>query len=178
MMNQLIEYIFQDWNVNKQTSLKSRLVLALFRTSQLLLNLPYPIRLVTYLYQIFAEVLFAIELPADTKIGNNLQLQHGFSLVINHHVTIGRNCIIRHSTTIGNKVLSDGSVSSSPHIGDNVEIGCNVVILGPIEIGNNAVIGAGAVVVSDVPAHAVVAGNPAKVIRFNNIHSSLSCVGS
>lgn len=176
-MNQLSAYIFQDWEVNKQTSLKSRFVLSAFRTSQLLSNLPYPWRLVTYLYQIMTEILFAIELPSDTKIGNNFQLQHGFSLVIHHHASIGSNCIIRHSTTIGNKILSDGSVSSSPTIGDNVEIGCNVVILGPIEIGNNAVIGAGAVVVSDVPAHAVVAGNPAKVIRLNSIHSGLSYVG-
>ncbi|KAI9132422.1 serine acetyltransferase [Acaryochloris sp. CCMEE 5410] len=175
--NQLLEYIFQDWEVNKQTSLKSRVVLSSFRTSQLLLNLPYPFRLITYLYQIFTEILFSIELPANTKIGKNLQLQHGFSLVINRHVTIGKDCIIRHSTTIGNKILSDGSVSSSPIIGDHVEIGCNVVILGPIEIGDNAVIGAGAVVVSDVPAHAVVAGNPAKVIRLNRFQSSLSCVG-
>ena len=175
--NQLLEYIFQDWEVNKLTSLKSRLVLSFFRTSQLLSNLPYPLRLLTYLYQIFTEILFAIELPTDTTIGKNLQLQHGFSLVINRHATIGRDCIIRHSTTIGNKILSDGSVSSSPTIGDHVEIGCNVVILGPIEIGDNAVIGAGAVVVSDVPAHAVVAGNPAKVISLNRFQSSLSCIG-
>ncbi|MGR3274450.1 serine acetyltransferase [Acaryochloris marina NIES-2412] len=175
-MNQLLTYIFQDWEVNKQTSLKSRLVLSSFRASQLLSKLPYPFRLATYLYQIFAEILFAIELPFDTKIGSNLQLQHGFNLVVNHATTIGSNCIIRHSTTIGNKILCDGSTSSSPIIGDNVEIGCNVVILGPIKIGNNAVIGAGAIVVSNVPEHAVVAGNPAKIIRLNSIHSDLSYV--
>lgn len=175
-MNQLLTYIFQDWEVNKQTSLKSRLVLSSFRASQLLSKLPYPFRLATYLYQIFTEILFAIELPFDTKIGSNLQLQHGFSLVVNHTTTIGSNCIIRHSTTIGNKILCDGSISSSPVIGDNVEIGCNVVILGPIEIGNNAVIGAGAIVVSNVPEHAVVAGNPAKIIRLNSLYSDLSYI--
>lgn len=167
-MNHLFSHIFQDWEVNKQTSFKSRFILSLFRIAQFLSGLPYPLKFIVYLYQILSEILFSIELPFDTKVGPNLQLQHGFGLVINHQSTIGSNCILRHSTTIGNKILTDGSISASPVIGDYVEIGCNVVIIGPIQIGSHAVIGAGSVVISNVPDHAVVVGNPSRIIRFNN----------
>lgn len=52
-----------------------------------------------------------------------------------------------------------------PVIGDNVEIGANVTIIGGVTIGDSAVIAAGCVVVKDVPSGSVVAGNPARVIR-------------
>lgn len=51
-------------------------------------------------------------------------------------------------------------------IGDNVSLGCNVTIIGGVHIGNNVTIGAGSVVVKDVPDNCVVAGNPAKIIRY------------
>ena len=55
-----------------------------------------------------------------------------------------------------------------PKLGNNVTIGCHSQLLGPITIGDNAVIGAGSVVIHDVPANAVVAGNPAKEIVQKN----------
>ena len=54
--------------------------------------------------------------------------------------------------------------SACPVLGDGVDVGANSVIIGAIKIGDRAVIGAGAVVVKDVPPGAVVAGNPARVI--------------
>lgn len=51
-------------------------------------------------------------------------------------------------------------------IGNNVSIGCNVCIIGSIRIGNNVKIGAGSVVIKDVPDNCVIAGNPAKVIKY------------
>lgn len=53
-------------------------------------------------------------------------------------------------------------------IEDNVTIGPNVCIIGDITIGHDSIIGAGAVVIKDVPAYSVVAGNPAKVIKKLN----------
>jgi putative colanic acid biosynthesis acetyltransferase WcaB len=93
-------------------------------------------------------------------------------LVVNHETIIGANCILRNSTTIGNKKLADGSYSAAPKIGNNVDIGANVVIIGAITVGDNAVIGAGSVVVKDIPEGAVVVGNPARVIRTVNTASS------
>jgi putative colanic acid biosynthesis acetyltransferase WcaB len=174
-MSNFITYVLQDWKVNTETSSKCRLVLVLFRSSQIFGRLPKPFSLFSIffcgLYQILAEWILGIELPWDTQVGPNLKLQHGLALVVNHETIIGANCTLRHSTTIGNKKLPDGSYSQSPKIGCNVDIGANVVILGSLTIGNNAVIGAGSVVVKDVPEGAVVAGNPAKVIRTNNMSS-------
>lgn len=52
-------------------------------------------------------------------------------------------------------------------IGDNVTLGGNVTIIGPVHIGNNVIVGAGSVVVKDVPDNCIVAGNPARIIRRN-----------
>ena len=166
-----IDYILQDWQVNSATSFKSRLILLLFRSAQKFGRLQIPLISISsrILYQLLAEWVLGVELPWDTQIGPNLKLQHGLALVVNHEAVIGANCTLRHSTTIGNKKLPDGSCSGSPRIGNGVEIGSNVVILGSISIGDYAVIGAGSVVVKDVPAGAVVVGNPARVIRIIDI---------
>lgn len=175
-MDNFIRYILQDWQINKGTSSKSRLVLILFRLAQVgrCWSMPFSLLSIFFrvLYQILAEWLIGIEIPWDTQIGQNLQLQHGLALVINHETIIGENCILRNSTTIGNKKLADGSFSAAPKIGNNVDIGANVVIIGAIAIGDNVVIGAGSVVVKDVPEGAVVVGNPARVIRQVNMASS------
>ncbi len=53
-------------------------------------------------------------------------------------------------------------------IGDNVSLGANVTVIGNVHIGNNVIVGAGSVVIKDVPDNCVVAGNPAKIIRYQN----------
>lgn len=165
-------YITQDWQVNHATSSKSRFILLMFRSAQILSRLPGFFSLFSIFYRIFYQLIvdwvLGVDLPWDTQIGSNLKLIHSTALVVNHETIIGANCTLRHSTTIGNKQLPDGSYSACPKIGNNVDIGANVVIIGPITIGDNAVIGAGSVVVKDVPEGAVVAGNPARIIRILN----------
>lgn len=175
-MDNFINYILQDWQINKNTSFKSRLTLLMFRLNQFFAKLPSFWQKIAifyrFLYQVVIEWLLGIEIPWDTQIGKNLQLQHGHGLVVNHKTQIGENCILRNSTTIGNKKLADGSFSAAPKIGNNVDIGANVVIIGAITVGDNAVIGAGSVVIKDVPEGSVVVGNPARVIRQVNTPSS------
>jgi putative colanic acid biosynthesis acetyltransferase WcaB len=169
-MTNIVKYLVQDWSVNKDTSLKSRLVLLMFRLTKILNTLPAFLIWIAifyrFFYQVMIEWLLGIELPWDTQVGSNLKLQHGHGLVVNHNTIIGENCILRNSTTIGNKKSQNGSYTESPKIGNNVDIGANVVIIGSVTVGDNAVIGAGSVVVKDVPEGAVVAGNPAKIIRL------------
>ena len=160
--------IFCDWPANRGNP-KGQLILVLFRLAQTVRAWPDPWWLIgaPYLawYRLTVEWLLGVELRYKTKIGPGLRLYHAQALVVHEGTIIGRDCILRQSTTIGSKTLRDGAESACPVLGDRVDVGSNAVILGPIRIGDGAAIGAGAVVVKDVPANAVVAGNPARIIR-------------
>ncbi|MFY9242534.1 MAG: serine acetyltransferase [Polaribacter sp.] len=116
-------------------------------------------------YKLISDLILGCEIPASTKIGKGLIIHHGRATVLNKKVILGNNITLKHNTTIGNKEDIDGLDLGSPVIKDNVIIGPNSVILGPITIGENAIIGGGSVVTKDVEPFSIVAGNPAKLIR-------------
>lgn len=93
------------------------------------------------------------------KLGSGFWYAHPYSTILAAN-SIGDNFRCVHCVTIGN------TNKGKPTIGNNVSVGANAVIIGPIRIGNNVSIGAGAVVVKDVPDNAIVVGNPGKVIKF------------
>lgn len=161
--------LMQDWPANKG-NLKGKLVLFLFRLARMIRLAPPPLMLlgspVLVLYRIGVEWFLCIELPWNLKVGPGLRLFHGMGLVVNDQTIIGRNVVLRHTTTIGVKETLPFGTQAAPIIGDDVDIGAHVIILGPITVGNGARIGAGSVVVKDVPAGATVVGNPARVIHL------------
>ncbi|MFV0416038.1 MAG: serine O-acetyltransferase [Chthoniobacterales bacterium] len=156
--------IFQDWEVNKQNP-KGRFVLAFFRLCQIIRNWPAPFWYlgipILAAYVVIVIWIFGIELDYRTKVGPALRLYHGMGLVIHQDVIIGANCMIRHNTTIGLR----GGKEPCPVLGDRVEIGAHSIVMGPIKLGDGCIVGAGSVVLHDVEAGHIVAGNPARVIR-------------
>jgi putative colanic acid biosynthesis acetyltransferase WcaB len=155
--------IWQDWGVNPQ-DLRMKFILGSFRFAQKLHRWPKCIRWLAapYLcvYQLIVWWELGIELNHKAKVGPRLRLHHGYGLVVHESAVIGSDCTLRHGTTIGNRRESD----DCPVIGDRVDIGCSSVIIGRIEIGDDAKIGAGSVVLHDVPAGCTVAGNPARPV--------------
>lgn len=115
----------------------------------------------TKVLRIFYPKCRSFIIDVNTVIGSGLRLAHPYSTILNAE-SIGENCYINHLVTVGEKN------GRRPVIGNNVELHANCTVIGGITVGNHAVIGAGAVVVKDVPANAVVIGNPASII-LNNV---------
>ena len=117
----------------------------------------------------FSRFLTGIEIHPNAKIGKNLFIDHGMGVVIGETSEIGDNVTIYHSVTLGGISPSIDSneqrnVKRHPTLKNNVVVGSGAQVLGPIIVGENAKIGANAVVTKDVPENAVMVGIPAKNI--------------
>ena len=115
----------------------------------------------------FSRFLTGIEIHPKAKIGKNLFIDHGMSVVIGETSDIGDNVTIYHGVTLGGispSIDSDKqrNVKRHPTLKNNVVVGSGAQILGPIIVGENAKVGANAVVTKDVPDNAVMVGIPAK----------------
>ncbi|HEX4052485.1 MAG TPA: serine O-acetyltransferase [Steroidobacteraceae bacterium] len=112
------------------------------------------------------ELFFGISIDAGATIGRRFRIEHHGCIVIHGAAVIGDDCLIRHEVTIGNTGLDDPF--GAPVLGDRVQVGAGAKILGRIHVGDDAIIGANAVVVHDVSPGAVVGGVPARAIRLSD----------
>ena len=111
------------------------------------------------------KFICGLDISPKTKIGAGFILFHPQNIVINADSVLGDNVMLKHNVTIGNKVDPVTGQHVSPVIGNNVELSPGVVVLGNVSIGDNSIIGAGAIVVKSIPKNAIAVGNPAIVIK-------------
>lgn len=157
-------HIFSEIRILKGNT-KGIVFIILFRISNLFTkNLIYRVIGIPFrmFYKFFVQWILGIDIPDSTKIGFGFNVYHGQGLIINNSVVIGEKITIRQNTTIGNSAKN----GKCPVIGNYVNIGANVVIIGDVKIGDFSIIGAGSVVINDVPEKSVVVGNPARIIRY------------
>lgn len=118
---------------------------------------------IKYIILGFSNILTSIEISYESDIGEGLLIPHAQCIVVGTS-QIGSNVTIQQGVTIGANFKNvDGRLY--PTIGNNVFIGSGSKILGPINIGNNCMVGANAVVLKDFPDNCVIVGVPAKIVR-------------
>lgn len=118
------------------------------------------------IFKIFWRPLDTIEIKAISgKIGPGFWISHNHSVITVY--SAGRNFRVGPGVVVGLKQKTDCEIIN-PIIGNDVYICANSTVIGGITIGNNVIIGAGSVVLHDIPSNSIVAGNPARIIKQFN----------
>lgn len=107
------------------------------------------------------EIVLGIYIGANARIGRRCVIEHFGAIIIHSDAEIGDDVTIRQGVTIG--IKSAAATRDAPVIGDRVDIGAGAKLIGKIRIGDDVVIGANAVVLTDVPARSIAVGVPATI---------------
>jgi serine O-acetyltransferase len=116
-------------------------------------------RLVARILSQLTRALTGIEIHPGATIGRRFFIDHGSGVVVGETAEVGDDVTIYHGVTLGGTTWRH--VKRHPTVGDRVIIGAGATLLGPITIGADSVVGAGAVVIRDAPPHSLVVGMPA-----------------
>lgn len=107
----------------------------------------------------FARFLTGVEIHPGATIGRRFFIDHGMGVVIGETAEVGDDVMIYHGVTLGGTSAERGK--RHPTLGDRVVVGAGATILGPLVIGADSVVGAGAVVLQDAPEKSLLVGVPA-----------------
>ena len=163
----MFDHLREDWRTyDRQLSRQGLWVMAVYRfgrwrygIGQRWLRLPF-----SFLYkflQKLAEIVTGIELPCEVTLGRRFRIDHFGGIIISGDAIFGDDCIIRNGVTVG---LRNTGQRGAPVIGNRVDIGAGAKILGSIHIGDDVAIGANAVVLQDVPPNSIAVGIPARIL--------------
>lgn len=119
-------------------------------------------RLLARLLAHWTRMATGVEIHPGATIGRRMVIDHGMGIVIGETAEIGDDVMMFHGVSLGGTLNT--REKRHPTIGNRVLLGANSVILGPIVVGNDAKVGAGAVVTKFVPPGATAIGNPARII--------------
>lgn len=164
----MFENIREDWRTHgRQLSRQGLWSLVVYRFGRWRytirwkwLRMPF-----SFLYKLLkpiSEVLTGIELPCEATLGRRFRIDHFGGIVISGDAVFGDDCVIRNGVTVGLKYAGQ---RGAPILGSRVDIGAGAKVLGAIRIGDDVLIGANAVVLTDVPPNCIAVGVPARVLR-------------
>jgi serine O-acetyltransferase len=111
--------------------------------------------------------VFGVDIHPAARVGNGILIDHATSVVIGETAVIEDNVSILHEVTLGGTGKAEGE--RHPKVRHGVLIGAGAKILGNVEVGRGAKVGAGSVVLEDVPPHSTVAGIPAVIVGTPNV---------
>ncbi len=126
-------------------------------------GLKFPARFLSHVSRLFT----GIEIHPGARIGRRFFIDHGAGVVIGETAEVGDDVVIYQGVTLGGVSMSKGK--RHPTIGSAVVIGAGAKVLGPVTVGDGAMIGSGSVVVKDIPTDCVAVGVPAKVISRRHV---------
>lgn len=116
-------------------------------------------------FEFLNYLICANAISAKAEIGQGTKFWHrGHGCTVHYNARIGRDCKIFPNVMIGSKFGKEQINTQPPVIGNNVLIGTGAVVIGNIHVGDNAIIGANAVVITDVPDNMCAFGVPAKIV--------------
>jgi serine O-acetyltransferase len=125
-------------------------------------GVPLAPRLISHL----SRFLTGIEIHPGAVIGERLFIDHGMGLVIGETAIVGDDCHLHQGVTLGG--TSTRRIKRHPTLGNGVTVGAGAQVIGAITVGDHARIGAGSVVVANVPPYATVVGVPGHVIAYHD----------
>ena len=126
--------------------------------------LTHRLAVVSKLFSLTNQLLFGLDVGRKATIAGGRSFPHPYGIVIGERARIAERVVIMQGVTIGYADPDKGQ----PEIGNDVLIGANAAVLGNVKVGAFSKIGAGAVVVKDVPAYSIVVGNPATVKKLRD----------
>ena len=110
-----------------------------------------------------SRAVTGVEIHPAAQIGSDFFIDHGAGVVIGETAEIGDRVTLYQGVTLGGTGFARGK--RHPTVGDDVTIGSGAKLLGPVEVGHGAKVGANTVVIADVPANSTVVGNPGHPVR-------------
>jgi len=123
-------------------------------------GLRLPARLISH----FGRALTGIEIHPGARIGERFFIDHGMGVVIGETAVIGENCHLYQGVTLGG--TSTKRAKRHPTLGKDVVVGAGAKVIGAVTLGDGAKIGAGSVVVTNVPPNATVVGVPGHIVAY------------
>lgn len=160
----MFENVREDWATYERDWARQGLwVMLIYRFGRWRYRVrPMPLRkCFSFAYRILkvlSQILTGVDLPCETVVGRRFKIEHFGGIVISGDTVIGDDVVVRNGVTLG---LRRTGVAGAPVIGNRVDIGTGAKILGAVHIGDDVAVGANAVVLSDIPADSIAVGIPA-----------------